>query len=792
MDVIGERVNRLEIYQAKLLILKDQEDRERKEDSEDRARKLEERSRRRNEIFGATIQELSSQAEATQLRVQEMQVEAEQLDFRLKEVAEIQKIQESGTKQLIGTLSKNQEDIMHRLHKVETARMFREEDGAKTASRKEIDDLLQTPFTPKHRMSDTKDNPARNSATTDEIREKLLSGYPTYYDWSARKKNEEKELNEKMNRSHFGEQRRPETTQDVRRGAGANSRNGRLYEPRSSIEKDWEEDDFADGYEEYNFLQSSVRDTPQRTYHSNNPNRNVRSREDNHDSRQNGTRTRAGADSTRENDFSNSRNNNSNSSTLMNSTSNLALLSEASYMVELQQTMIQYRTPPVPWPHKEMTQLTVSKVYEFIDAVFKFTQSYQQPVNIVTALSPTVTKMIIAQATRTNINCSNINKPENFQTLLTVMIELVQPTSPQQLIKDYESCVQFPEVMVKGGLGGITPLAWACLSLIDQTRLFFDAFHSTEVLLLPTNKAGGSLYYILQKLPKNVVDCIITRQDVPRYTNSPVSPLNQVLTILEQRIQDAMIRDAKNAQRFLSNFEGEPAQVERPIREYYPSYNKQSTSIPMPTVPRKATLHQLQTDTQDAADNDEQQFEMEEDFPEYCHLTGQQRTLEEREQNMLPTPLDDMYQLGHEAKKTLFRDYLKDNTDQPGRKGCFRMLWKGYCNFRWCRWSHDAQDLQEAWLSHQDMLANSTYAPANHGLKQRQHTRVSVPSANAEMRRDNTPVIQPKSNQHIRFSTPPETTSTQPWQGTYQESRTTNRRPSGKVAGHSQIEEHLK
>jgi hypothetical protein len=456
-------------------------------------------------------------------------------------------------------------------------------------------------------------------------------------------------------------------------------------------------------------------------------------------------------------------------------------------MVDLQQTMIQYRTPPVPWPHKEMSQLTVSKVYEFIDAVFKFTQSHQQPVNIVTALSPTVTKMIIAQATRTNINCSNINKPENFQTLLTVMIELVQPTSPQQLIKDYESCVQFPEVMGKGGLGGITPLAWACLSLIDQTRLFFDAFHSKEVLLLPTNKAGGSLYYILQKLPKNVVDCIITRQDVPRYTNSPVSPLNQVLTVLEQRIQDAMIRDAKNAQRFLSNFEGESVQVEKPIREYYPSYVKQSTS--MPSSARKPTLHLIHPDTGDATGNDEQLFEPDEDFAEYCHLTGQQRTLEEQEQNMLPTPLDDMYQLGQEAKKSLFRDYLKDNTDQPGRKGCFRMLWKGYCNFRWCRWSHDAQDLQEAWLSHQDMLATSTYAPANHSLKQRQHTRINVPSANVAIKKDNTPLIQPRSNQHIRFSTPPETTSTQPWQGTYQENRTSNRRPSANVAAYNQVEE---
>ena len=163
-------------------------------------------------------------------------------------------------------------------------------------------------------------------------------------------------------------------------------------------------------------------------------------------------------------------------------------------MSDLETKSIRNRTPIQQWPHPEIKHLTVKVVYDFIDQVFKFTQSFQQPVNIVTAISPVVSKTIISQAARIYLTRTTINNPDSFHVLLQTMVDSVKPSSAQELIKAYQECVIFPEILVKGGLKGISTLAWGCLTFIDQTRLFFDAFHSADVMKLPTNKPGGSLY----------------------------------------------------------------------------------------------------------------------------------------------------------------------------------------------------------------------------------------------------------------------------------------------------------
>ena len=101
----------MENFQSRLVELKAIE----AEEEEKIAKMREERLRRREEIFGARLQELSSQANATQLMVQEMRVEAEQVVLQeLKEEDNRRKAEKEAAS-------------LSRIAEIEAARLTREE-----------------------------------------------------------------------------------------------------------------------------------------------------------------------------------------------------------------------------------------------------------------------------------------------------------------------------------------------------------------------------------------------------------------------------------------------------------------------------------------------------------------------------------------------------------------------------------------------------------------------------------------------------------------------------------------
>ena len=310
-------------------------------------------------------------------------------------------------------------------------------------------------------------------------------------------------------------------------------------------------------------------------------------------------------------------------------------------------------------------------------------------------------------------------------------------------------------IKTQGGLKGITSIAWATLSFLDEVRLFFDAFHSREVQLLPTNKINGSLYYILEKMPKIVVDAVANNWDIPKFRNdSHITPLNQVLLVLEERIRKTMIQDQTHAGSFLSNFADSSTQVERPFREYYPLYDKaadkqqpyicatppQALSAPNQpsTRPRHGQLHHL---SEDEYTEDEYAFYLPRDLQ----------------------PLDQLYHLyriSEDEKHALHKDYRRDAQDMPGKKGCFRLLWQGVCRDRYCKWGHDRAAMSDAWLTHKRMLDESSYAPEEFKT---QRLRTHLPPQDNPQ--DSPLRDRPPLNRHIRFDSAPDAPKSQPWRG---------------------------
>ena len=210
----------------------------------------------------------------------------------------------------------------------------------------------------------------------------------------------------------------------------------------------------------------------------------------------------------------------------------LSTLLEPSYMSNLDQHQLRHRMLPAKWLYKVVNHLTVPAVFEFMKNAFEFTQTYKQPVNMVVAVSHIVRKVLEAAGMRATLGRStHSNNPQDFPMHLATMIKHVQPRSPRDLLSTFQSCVHFPVVKTQGGLKGITALAWASLALLDDVKLFFDAFHAPDIQVLPTNKQSGSLFYILQKLPKIVVEAIVNTTLLSNTTLQVIKHLNSWLGI---------------------------------------------------------------------------------------------------------------------------------------------------------------------------------------------------------------------------------------------------------------------